>query len=142
MTNVGTPGHKDHKATGDIKMRSPFSRSKTFNRTFSAIAAAIGIGTQITLPAHLPFVPYEANTGKRRKSKTRVNRAAWKCNEKRPMSDKTIGHRYDILLTVGNKATVKCRRCEKIDTINVRTKPYTQNKKVLAARAEAEKVAA
>jgi len=138
MTNVGTPGHKDHKATGDIKMnpimKSPF---------MGAIAAALGMGTQITLPPHLPYIPYEANTGKRSKAKTRVNRGAWKCNERRPMSDKTRGHLNDILYTFFDtdldkvRGRVRCRRCGEISTVDVRTKSYTQNKKVLAARAKA-----
>lgn len=101
--------------------RSPF---------FGAIAAALGIGTQIQLPPHLPYVPYKANTGRRRTGQSRINRAAWKCNERKALSKETRGHLHDILLTVGTRATVQCRRCNKIETVDVHTKPYTQNKNV------------
>jgi hypothetical protein len=139
VTNVGTPGHKDHKATGDTKMKNPFA----MRPYMGMIAAMLGMDKQITLPTHLPYVPFTHNTGKRRTRKTRVNRAAWKCNEKRPMSDKTRGHRHDILYSFWedddgiftHRALAKCRRCGKEEIVNVQTKQYTQNKQVLAARA-------
>ena len=105
------------------------------------IASMLGMSSanMPPLPAHLPYVPYTADTGKRRTAKSRVNRAAWKCNEKRPMSDKKRGHLYDIVQTTdyGKEARVKCRRCGKETTVVVKTKQYTQNKKVLAERAKA-----
>jgi ribosomal protein L37E len=33
-----------------------------------------------------------------------------------------------------HRAKVECRRCGRISVVNVQTKQYTQNKKVLAAR--------
>jgi hypothetical protein len=118
----------------------------TSNKTtlLSRLAAAMGISQSLANQPRLPYMPgymplpFSGKGGTRRK--TKINRTSVKCNDLKPFSDKKIGHRYDIIQTGGEHGTqarAKCRRCGKTEFINVHTKPYTQNKKVLAARAEA-----
>jgi hypothetical protein len=109
------------------------------------IATMLGMdeAPQRPLPFHRPYVAFEERTGKRRIQKSRVNRAHWKCNEINPKTDEKRGHLDDIIQTYLNgTANVKCRRCGRWSIIKVKTKPYTSNKKVLAARAKTEAAAA
>jgi hypothetical protein len=121
----------------------------TSNKTtlMSRLAAAMGISQSLANQPRLPYMPgymplpFSGKGGTRRK--TKINRTSVKCNDRKPFSEEKIGHLNDVLYTYFDieadkqKARVICRRCNEVSTINVRTKPYTQNKKVLAARAEA-----
>lgn len=87
--------------------------SNMFRPYVNAFAAMMGIAKSIPLPFHRPYVVYEPNTGRRRTSKSRINRGAWKCNEINPRTSKKRGHLNDIVQTYpDNTALVQCRRCQ------------------------------
>lgn len=106
-------------------MRNPFTRGNSARAsTFKAIAAALGIGTEIKLPFHMPFAVRKESEqlGKgKRIQKSRINRTSWKCNEINPRTDKKRGHLNDIIQTLpNNTAQVRCRRCGHVSEVKIK----------------------